>query len=89
MSVVAYQFWSPICEPCKAIKPFLENLKEDFPTVEWVSINTKENGGRHYTLKFGVETVPTMVVVRDGSIIGRTTGTNMSEYFRILRQATK
>ena len=30
MSVIAYNFWSPTCGPCKNIKPALEQMKRTF-----------------------------------------------------------
>ena len=29
MTVIAYHFWSPTCQPCKVIKPAIEDLKEE------------------------------------------------------------
>jgi thiol-disulfide isomerase/thioredoxin len=31
MSVQAYHFWSPTCAPCVALKPAVQDLKEEFP----------------------------------------------------------
>ena len=87
-SIIAYTFWSPICEPCKLIKPSLEALKEDFDSVHWVSVNIRADT-EQFASKFGVDRVPTMVVVVDGNVVGKVTGTSMSEYYRILRQATR
>jgi thiol-disulfide isomerase/thioredoxin len=84
--VVAYKFWSPTCEPCLLIAPSLNTLKDDFESVEWQSVNVKEQPG--LAAKFDVTRVPTMVVTRGGTVVGRVTGTAMAEYYRILRRAT-
>ena len=93
MSVVAYHFWSPTCAPCKAIKPALEDLKEEFLNVQWVSVNTHEDS-HNYSATFGVSVVPTVVVVstnQNGEIVynEKHSGTNMAGYYRILRSAIK
>ena len=87
MSVVAYHFWSPTCAPCKIIKPAMEELKEDFDTVKWVSVNTHDDS-QGYAEKYGVSVVPTVVVV-SGDSIEKHSGTHMMGYYRILRNATR
>jgi thiol-disulfide isomerase/thioredoxin len=87
-SVTAYTFWSPICEPCKVIKPSLEALKEDFDSVHWVSVNIRGDA-EGLAARFGVTHVPTMVVTVNDQVIGKVVGTAMAEYYRILRQATR
>lgn len=86
--VIAFHFWSPTCAPCKAIKPSIETLKEDFEQVQWVSVNTHADP-ENIAGKFGVTMVPTMVVTKKNDIIGKVSGTAMAEYYRILRAATR
>jgi len=86
--VVAYHFWSPTCAPCKAIKPAIEDLKEEFPEVEWVSVNTHDDK-EEYSEKFNVTLVPTIVVVSKTLNVDRHSGTSMMGYYRIIRNALK
>jgi thioredoxin-like negative regulator of GroEL len=89
MSIVtAYHFWSPTCRPCKVIKPSIEMLKEDFPTVAWVTVNTHEDP-EGFVRKLGVSVVPTIAVVSANGVVEKHTGTDMMGYYRILRNATK
>lgn len=87
MSATAYHFWSPTCGPCLKIKPAIHDLQEDFPNVQWVSVNTHADS-HGYSEKFGVRVVPTIVVVAGGKQWSAS-GTNMAEYHRILRTASK
>lgn len=87
MSVIVYHFWSPTCAPCKAIKPTIEDLKEEFDGVTWVSVNTHDDK-EGYAEKYGVSVVPTMVVVA-GSSIERHSGTAVSGYYRIIRNGIR
>jgi thioredoxin 1 len=89
MSIVAYHFWSPTCGPCKVIKPAIEDLKEEFTQIRWVSVNTQDDPG-NYTEEFAVKVVPTIVVVtKDSSgvfkYIGKESGTAMASYYRLIR----
>ena len=86
-SIVAFHFWSPTCGPCKVIKPSVEQLKEDFESVRWETINTHaDTNGVART--FRVQAVPTIVVTKDGVEVGRHSGTNMIMYYTLLRKAT-
>ena len=89
MSITAYHFWSPTCAPCKVIKPAVEDLKEEFSQIQWISVNIQDDP-RNYTGEFGVKVVPTIVVVvRDeaGTIkyVGKESGTAMANYYRLIR----
>jgi thiol-disulfide isomerase/thioredoxin len=93
MSVTAYHFWSHTCAPCKAIKPSIDDLKEEFDNVTWVSVNTHEDKNNFATV-YGVKVVPTIVVValsQDGSTqtTEQHSGINISGYYRILRNGLR
>lgn len=88
MSVTAYHFWSPTCAPCKVIKPAVEDLKEEFSNISWVSVNTQDDPNG-YASKFGVSVVPTIVVVNKSGGTEKHSGTTMMGYYRILRSALK
>ena len=84
--VTAFHFWSPTCNPCKVIKPAIEDLKEEFDQVEWSSVNTHDDK-QGLASRFGVSVVPTIVVVKGDQEIGRHSGTAMMIYYSILRKA--
>ena len=84
--VTALHFWSPTCNPCKVIKPAIEDLKEEFPQVQWISVNTHTDL-EGYASKHVVSIVPTIVVLKDGQEVGRHSGTAMITYYSILRRA--
>ena len=87
MSVTVYQFWSPTCSPCKAIKPSMNDLQEEFNDVKWVSVNTHDDK-EGYAQKYNVSVVPTIVVVA-GDYIDRHSGTQIAGYYRIIRSAIR
>jgi thiol-disulfide isomerase/thioredoxin len=93
MSVSAYHFWSPTCAPCKVIKPAIEDLKEEFSNVNWVSVNLHNDTNRYAEL-YNVTIVPTIVVVsikEDGEIVSieKQSGTNIAGYYRIIRNGLR
>lgn len=93
MRVVAYHFWTPTCNPCKVIKPAVETLKEEFEQINWISVNTHDDP-HNFSQKFGVSVVPTIVVtvMNDEEKIvysQKHSGTNMIDYYRMMRSALK
>jgi thioredoxin 1 len=87
MSVTVYHFWSPTCAPCKAIKPSIDDLKEEFTETTWVHVNTHDDK-EGIAGKYGVRVVPTIVVV-SGSHVEKQSGTNIAGYYRIIRNGIK
>jgi thiol-disulfide isomerase/thioredoxin len=93
MSLTAYHFWSPTCAPCKVIKPAIEDLKEEFSNITWVSVNTHADADKYAEL-YTVTVVPTIVVVSikdDGEIVSieKQSGTNIAGYYRIIRNGLR
>lgn len=86
MSIEAFHFWSPTCTPCLTIKPAVEDLKEEFEDVKWTSVNTHVD---LYGLgkRFGIQAVPTIVVLKNGVEVGRHSGANMIMYYTLLKKA--
>ena len=82
-----YVFSSPTCPPCQTIKPVFQELKEDFPQLQWVDVNIKDDPSG-ITQRFGVKTVPTIVVQSKNGVESHS-GTVVMGYYRILRNATR
>jgi thioredoxin 2 len=70
---VLIDFYSPTCMPCHRMHPILESLaKRRAGELMVVKVNTDENtklGGA-----FRIQAVPTFVVIRRGTEVGRTSG---------------
>jgi thiol-disulfide isomerase/thioredoxin len=84
----AYIFSSPICPPCKAMKPVFEDLKEEFSSLQWKDVNIKADP-EGLTQKYRVKFVPTIVAISATGIIQSHTGTNIGGYYKILREASQ
>jgi|UniRef100_A0A6C0B2W6 thioredoxin-like negative regulator of GroEL len=82
-----FVFSSPICPPCQTLKPVIQDLKEEFSSLEWIHVNIKDDP-RGLTQKYGVTQVPTVVVVSKNGI-ERHSGTVAMGYYRILHNAMK
>jgi len=84
--IVAYHFWSPTCGPCKAIKPAIADLIDEFPGIYFQAVNTYDDP-QGIAATFGVSVVPTMVFLKNGVEVGRYSGTSMILYYTLARKA--
>ena len=84
----AYFFTSATCGPCKAVKPVVAELQEDYKQVNWATVDTGNDPGHLATL-YKITHVPTMVAVYDGREVGRHSGTQLMGYFALLKRLTQ
>jgi thioredoxin 1 len=70
---VLVDFWAPWCVPCRMMAPSLERLAEEYAGRLIVAkVNTDENP--EWAVRYGVQGIPTMLVVRDGQVVGQQVG---------------
>lgn len=70
---VLVDLWAPWCGPCLALAPALESLAEEWGEQARVAkINIDEN--RDLQKHFGVQSIPTMVIVKNGKEVDRLVG---------------
>jgi|GEM_PF-691867 len=62
-------FWAPWCAPCRAMAPGFEAVAEgyrDDPAITFYKVNTEEHP--ELSRPFGVRSLPTILVVKDGDV---------------------
>ena len=66
-------FWAPWCGPCRTAEPVLEELSESYEGKVLISkINVDEN--QQFSQQFGVMSIPTTILFKDGKEVGRQIG---------------
>jgi len=76
-------FWAPWCAPCRMTKPILEKLAHEYQTeVEFWPVNSDEHQGLLQELK--IYSIPTVLLIQDGKIVGRFTGAQREDTYRRL-----
>ena len=70
---VAIDFYADWCGPCKMMAPVFESLSEKLKgKVKFLKLDTEAEG--RIAMQFGVQSIPTLVIVKDGKEIGRSIG---------------
>jgi thioredoxin 2 len=70
---VVVDLWAPWCGPCRMVSPALEQLARDLAgKVKLVKVNVDTSP--QISQRFGVQAIPTLLVLRHGQVAARQTG---------------
>ena len=71
--VTVMDFWAPWCGPCRLIGPIIEKLSEEYNGKALIGkVNVEDNP--ETAMKYGVRSIPTIVVLKDGEEVKRHVG---------------
>ena len=74
--------YAPWCGPCKMLSPVLEELSAEEKQIKFCKINTDENP--ETSERFGIFSVPTILVFENGELKKRETGFKTKEELKRL-----
>jgi thioredoxin 2 len=70
---VVVDLWAPWCGPCRYVSPILDELAHQYAgRLKVVKVNVDDNQG--LARRFDASSIPTIVVLRDGSVVNRIVG---------------
>jgi thioredoxin 1 len=66
-------FYADWCGPCRMVSPVIESLSQEYGArVNFAQVNTDEN--QSLAARFGIMSIPTVMIFKDGKIIDRIVG---------------
>lgn len=69
---VLVDFWASWCGPCRMVIPVVEQIAEENSDIKVVKVNVDDE--QELAAQFGVMTIPTLMVVKNGEITNRSVG---------------
>lgn len=78
--VVLVDFYADWCGPCKMLGPVLEEMENTDKDFDLVKVNVDDEGA--LAQRFGVMSIPTIVLFKDGKQVAASTGFRPKEQIR-------
>ncbi|MGN0909645.1 MAG: thioredoxin [Succinivibrio sp.] len=69
---VLVDFWATWCGPCRMVSPIVDELSGEMNNVRFCKVNVDE--ASDLAAKFGVMSIPTLVVFKGGEAVARQVG---------------
>ena len=70
---VFVDFWTSWCPPCKMMEPIIEKLSEEYDgKIKVCKLNVDE--ARQISMTYGIEAIPTMMIFKQGEVVGNIVG---------------
>ena len=79
---VLLDFWAGWCGPCRMVSPIIDEIAGEDQTIKVGKINVDEQ--QELAAKFGVMSIPTLVVIKNGKITNKAMGARPKEQIKSL-----
>ena len=70
---VMVDFWAEWCGPCRMVGPIIDEISTDFEGKAVVG-KLDVDSNQEFAAKYGVRNIPTVLVFKNGEVVGRQVG---------------
>ncbi|KAI3722368.1 hypothetical protein L2E82_33404 [Cichorium intybus] len=75
--LMVVDFSASWCGPCKMLEPFIRSLASKYQEIDFIKIDVDEL--QDVAQQFGVQAMPTLVLLKQGKEVGRVIGAKSNE----------
>ena len=69
---VLIDFWAEWCGPCRMLSPVVDEIAEENENIRVGKVNVDNE--RELAMAFEIDSIPTLILVKDGKIVGKSVG---------------
>ena len=70
---VVVDFWAAWCGPCRMVGPIIDEISKEYEGKAIVG-KVDVDANQEFAAKYGVRNIPTVLVFKDGEVVGRQVG---------------
>ncbi len=74
---VLIDFWAQWCGPCRMLSPVVDEIANEQTQIKVCKINVDNEP--ELATQFGVMSIPTLVVIKDGKVVNQSVGVQPKE----------
>lgn len=74
---VLLDFWAAWCGPCRMMSPVVDQIADENSDIVVGKVNVDEEP--ELAQKFGIVSIPTLVVIKDGKVVNQASGVRPKE----------
>lgn len=76
-NTVLIDFWAEWCGPCRMLSPVVDEIANEQTDIKVCKVNVDNEP--ELATQFGVMSIPTLVVIRDGKVVNQSVGVQSKE----------
>ncbi len=70
---VMVDFWAAWCGPCRMVGPIIEQISDEYKGKAVVG-KVDVDANQEFAAKYGVRNIPTVLIFKNGEVVGRQVG---------------
>ncbi|MGG7034689.1 MAG: thioredoxin [Flavobacterium sp.] len=77
---VLVDFWAAWCGPCRMVGPIIDQISEEY-TEKAVVGKVDVDANQEFAAKYGVRNIPTVLVFKNGEVVGKHVGVSPKQTY--------